>query len=242
MSDRFAHQLRLDQIRDGERLDLVADEAERDGDRERLGLPSLDRLDAHVDLERDRRGGSARGAAASPRSSRAASSPASPSPAHVDEPFAICFMPEPAGERPDEEIELGEADCDTVFYEGGTIDLGGAMADTLALSLDPYPRSAGAEAALKEAGVLTEEQAGPFAVLAELKRSERREPRTERRRPGRCRTPRAADAIACAAARRRRIAAEVVAERAAPPPPPPPSRLSSSTSSPRNFCSTISVV
>ena len=28
MSDRFAHQLRLDQIRDGERLDLIADEGE----------------------------------------------------------------------------------------------------------------------------------------------------------------------------------------------------------------------
>ena len=33
MTDRFAHQLRLDQIRDGERLDLVADETERSGDR-----------------------------------------------------------------------------------------------------------------------------------------------------------------------------------------------------------------
>ncbi len=39
-----------------------------------------------------------------------------------------------------------------------------------ALSLDPYPRSAGAEGALKEAGVMTEEQASPFAALAQLKR------------------------------------------------------------------------
>ena len=42
-------------------------------------------------------------------------------------------------------------------------------ADTLALSLNPYPRSAGADAALREAGVLTEEQTSPFAVLAKLK-------------------------------------------------------------------------
>ena len=40
MSERFAHQLRLDQIRDGERLDLVADEAERWAIAERLGLPA----------------------------------------------------------------------------------------------------------------------------------------------------------------------------------------------------------
>ena len=70
------------------------------------------------------------------------------------------------------EIELGEADCDVVFTDGAQVDLGTAIADTLALSIDPYPRSASAEAALKEAGVLSEEQASPFAVLAKLKRSE----------------------------------------------------------------------
>ena len=42
-------------------------------------------------------------------------------------------------------------------------------ADTLALSLDPYPRSPNAEAALKDAGVLSEEEASPFAALAALK-------------------------------------------------------------------------
>jgi uncharacterized metal-binding protein YceD (DUF177 family) len=92
--------------------------------------------------------------------------------AHVDEPFALLFTPEPPSGSPDEEIELGESDCDTVFYDGAAIDLGGAIADTLALSLDPYPRSAGADAALKEAGVLTEEQASPFAVLAKLRKDE----------------------------------------------------------------------
>ena len=88
--------------------------------------------------------------------------------AHIDEPFELMFMREqpPAA---DQEIELDPNDCDVVFYEGGTIDLGGAIADTLALSLDPYPRSASAESALKEAGVLSEEQASPCAVLAALK-------------------------------------------------------------------------
>ena len=90
-------------------------------------------------------------------------------PAHVDEPFALLFRPEPEGAA-DEEIELGEADCDTVFHDGGSIDLGGAIADSLALALDPYPRSAEADAALKEAGVMTEEQASPFAALAALKK------------------------------------------------------------------------
>ena len=170
MSDRFAHQLRLDQIRDGERLDLIADEAERTGMAKRLGLMSLDRVEAHVTLARTEDIVRAEGrlVAALDQSCVVTGDPVA---AYVDEPFAILFMPEPPPSAPDAEIELGESDCDIVFYDGAMIDLGTAIADTLALSLDPYPRSAGAEAALREAGVLTEEQASPFAVLAKLKKN-----------------------------------------------------------------------
>ena len=61
------------------------------------------------------------------------------------------------------------ADLDTIFHDGSAIDLGGAVTDTLALAIDPYPRSAEADSALKEAGVISEEEAGPFAALAALK-------------------------------------------------------------------------
>ena len=171
MSDRFAHQLRLDQIRDGERLDLIADDSERSAVARRLGLPAIDRLEAHVTLSRTKELVRAEGRllAALDQNCVVTGDPVA---AHIDEPFAILFMPEPAAGGPDEEIELGESDCDVVFYDGAQIDLGGALADTLALSLDPYPRSAGADAALKEAGVLTEEQASPFAVLAKLRKGD----------------------------------------------------------------------
>lgn len=171
MSDRFAHQLRLDQIRDGERLDLVADEGERGAIARRLGLQSLERLEAHVCIERAGDVIKAKGRllAALDQSCVITGDPVA---AHVDEPFTLLFTPELAATGPDEEIELDESDCDTVFYEGAVIDLGGAVADTLALSLDPYPRSAAADAALKEAGVLSEEQASPFAVLAKLRKDE----------------------------------------------------------------------
>ena len=168
MSDRFAHQLRLDQIRDGERLDLVADDAECAAIAKRLGLASLERVEAHVTLERNGNAVRAEGRllAALDQSCVITGDPVA---AHVDEPFAILFTPEPQDSSPDDEIELRSGDCDVVFYDGAQIDLGGAIADTLALCLDPYPRSAGADAALKEAGVMTEEQASPFAVLAKLK-------------------------------------------------------------------------
>jgi uncharacterized metal-binding protein YceD (DUF177 family) len=168
MSDRFAHQLRLDQVRDGDRLDIVADDGERAAVAKRLDLASLGRLEAHVCLERTGDVIRAKGRLLASLDQNCVVT-GEPVAAHVDEPFAILFVPEPDGGGPDEEIELGEADCDTVFHDGAAIDLGGALADTLALSLDPYPRSAGADAALKEAGVLTEEQASPFAVLAKLR-------------------------------------------------------------------------
>lgn len=171
MSDQFVHQLRIDQIRDGDRLELSADESERAAIAERLGLPSIKCLNAQVTLSRSGETIRADGrlAASLDQSCVVTGDPVA---AHVDERFAIQFVAEPKDGGPDDEIELGEADCDTVFYDGAMIDLGEALADTLALSLDPYPRSAGADAALKEAGVMSEEEASPFAVLAKLRKSD----------------------------------------------------------------------
>ena len=170
MTDRFAHRLRLDQIRDGDRLELVADEAERAAVATRLALPGIDRFEAHATLSRaagELVRASGRLVAIVEQSCVVTGEPVA---AHIDEPFELVFMPEPSAGRADEEIELGEGDCDVIFHDGATIDLGTAIADTLALSLNPYPRSASADVALKEAGVLTQEQASPFAALAQLKR------------------------------------------------------------------------
>ncbi len=171
MSDSFAHQLRLDQIRDGERIDIVADEAERTAIARRLGIERLDRMEAHASLSRKGEMIRAEGrlVASLTQSCVVTSEPVA---AHVDEPFDLLFLPAPQIGRAEEEIELGPEDCDVVFYDGGSIDLGGAIADSLALSLDPYPRSAGADAALKEAGVITEAEASPFAALAKLRNPE----------------------------------------------------------------------
>ena len=168
MTDRFARQLRLDQIRAGDRLDLIADEQERAAVAKRLGLASLDRLEAHVTLGRTGEVVRAEGRllAALDQSCVVTGDPVA---AHVDEPFALLFTPEPQDGGPDEEIELGEAEMDVVFYEGGAIDVGEAVAETLLLNLDPYPRAPDADAALKAAGVKSEAEAGPFGALAGLR-------------------------------------------------------------------------
>ena len=171
MTDTFAHHLRLDQAGEGERVDLVADEAERSAIARRLGLDRIERLEAHATLSRQGEIVRATGrlTASLEQSCVVTSEPVA---AYVDDPFDVLFMPEPKGGAPDEEIELGPEDCDVVFYDGAVIDLGTAIADTLALSIDPYPRSAAADAALKEAGVMTEAEASPFAALAKLKRGD----------------------------------------------------------------------
>ena len=164
----FTCRLPLDQVREGDRIDLVADESERNSIAARLGLASLERLEAHAVLSRD---GEKIGAKGRLKASLEQSCVATgePIPAHVDEAFELAFVPEPKGIQPDEEIELGEGELDTIFHDGSAIELGNSIADTLALSLDPYPRSAGADAALKEAGVISKEEASPFAALAALK-------------------------------------------------------------------------
>lgn len=89
----------------------------------------------------------------------------------VREEFSIRFVPEAELEtnETDEEIELDAEECDILPYSDNRIDMGEAIAETLALVVNPYPRSANADAFLREAGVLTEDQTGPFAALAALK-------------------------------------------------------------------------
>jgi uncharacterized metal-binding protein YceD (DUF177 family) len=176
MSEGFEHRLPLNQIRDGERVALIADEPERRRVAERLGLPSLERLEAHATLSRDKDRVRARGRLKAELTQHCVVT-GDPLVASADEPFDIMFLPQPDSPgQPEEEVELSQGDCDVVFHDGSSIELGEAIADTLGLSLDPYPRSAGADAALKEAGVLSEAEAGPFAALAQLKRGDSDKP------------------------------------------------------------------
>ncbi len=167
MSD-FAQRLPLNRLRDGQRIEVAADEVERRRIADRLGLESLDRFEAQVTVSLKDQEVRVRGRlkAALTQCCVATGEPVS---SHADEPFDIRFVPPSETAAPDQEVELGADDCDLLFHDGDAIALGEAIADTLALAIDPYPRSAGAEAVLKEAGVLSEAQAGPFAALARLK-------------------------------------------------------------------------
>jgi uncharacterized metal-binding protein YceD (DUF177 family) len=167
MTPEFARPHRLDQIGAGEsRVEVEANAEERLALAKRFGLPAIDKLAAHFVLRRDATGIFAKGHL-SAAVTQACVVTDEPVPATVEDDFALRFVPE--GSEEGDEIELSGDACDTVFYQGGSIDLGEAAAETLALALDPFPRSPDAVQVLKKAGVLSEEEAGPFSALAALK-------------------------------------------------------------------------
>lgn len=173
MTPEFSRTIRIDTLGEApRRIEIAADEAERAALAGRFGLVAVESLSAEAELSRRGdtviAGGSLRGAVV-----QSCAASGEPVPETVAEDFRIEFRPQPAGAAPDEEIELGEAELDVVFYDGAVIDLGEAVAESLSLALDPYPRSPAADAALQEAGVKTEEEAkaeaSPFAGLQALK-------------------------------------------------------------------------
>lgn len=87
----------------------------------------------------------------------------------IDAPFSIRFLREEDAALAGEEMELDAGEMDTILLADDRIDMGEAAAETLALQVNPYPRSADADSYLRQMGVVTEEQAGPFAALAALK-------------------------------------------------------------------------
>ncbi len=166
----FSRPQRLDAIGKGEhRVEITADEAERAALAKRFGLISIDRLESAMTVHRDATGVIARGQLTG-AVVQACSVTGDPVPAQIYEDFAIRFLPE--GNVEGDEIELSDEECDTVFYSGGAIDLGEAAAETLALALDPFPRSPRADDVLRDAGVLSEDPTGPFAALAKLKKQD----------------------------------------------------------------------
>ncbi len=162
----FSRPERLDAIGAGDRAVAVeADAAERRALAGRFGLVAVDRLTGDFTLRREAAGVRVRGRVVA-AVTQACSVTGVPLTANVDEPVDLIFAPQPREGA--DEVELGDDSIDVVFHDGGTVDLGETAAETMALALDPFPRGPDADAALREAGVLGEGEAGPFGALAAL--------------------------------------------------------------------------
>ena len=169
ITPEFSRLIRLDSLGGEARaMTIEADERERAALAIRFDLISIDRLEADAECLSDGDIVNVTGTLSAHVVQSCVAS-AEPVPAKISEPFVLRFVPAPKLETSDEERELSEEDCDVIGYSGGAIELGEAVAETLALALDPFPRSPAASEALRAAGVLSEEEAGPFAVLKGLK-------------------------------------------------------------------------
>ncbi|OWK31806.1 YceD family protein [Sphingomonas mucosissima] len=166
MNPEFSRPIRVDTIGEGERSETIeANQTERAALAERFGLLSIERLTGSFVLHRESAGISVTGRVTA-AATQACSISGEPLPATVNEDARLRFVDDLGG---GEEVELDDADIDVLPLEGAAIDLGEVAAETLVLSLDPFPRGPNAEATLKEAGVLSEGEAGPFGALAGLK-------------------------------------------------------------------------
>ena len=164
----FSRPVRADTLGEEPRtLSIEAADDERAALARRFGLAAVGRLAADLALSRKADEIAMRGTV-SAKVTQSCVVTGAPIEAIVETNLDLRFRPQPGAEA-DDEVELGEAELDVVFYDGGAVDVGEAVAETLSLALDPYPRASGAEEALKAAGVKTEEEAGPFAALAGLR-------------------------------------------------------------------------
>lgn len=168
MTPEFSRTVRADTIGTTARsMSIGADAAERSALAARFGLVVIDSLSAELALTRS---GDAIITTGSLKAdvTQSCVGTGEPVPATIDEEFTILFRPHPQTEA-EEEIELSESELDVVFYDGAMIDVGEAVAETLSLSLDAFPRAPEAETVLRDAGVISEEEAKPAGALAGLK-------------------------------------------------------------------------
>ncbi|MCB2079753.1 MAG: DUF177 domain-containing protein [Novosphingobium sp.] len=152
---------------DVERMQLVANDAERTALAERFGLVRIDRLEAEVSLQRNELVVTAEGRLTADIVQSCAVS-AEDLPVAIAEELHFRFVPASTDLAADEEIEIDADDCDEIDYEGTAFDLGEALAQSLFLAIDPFLTGPEADEARQRAGITSPEDNSPFAALKGL--------------------------------------------------------------------------
>ena len=133
----------------------------------RFSLEAVESLGADVKLSRTHRGYCARGTLHAQVTQTCVATGES-LPATIRTPLDILFVAVDAPTN-DAEIILSTDDSDIMEHDGQQIDLGEAVAQTLLLALEPFPRRPDAGARLKAAGVVSDVDIRPFSALQTLK-------------------------------------------------------------------------
>lgn len=147
---------------------IEADEAERKALADRLGLLSLDRLNAKIGLSRTTDGLVRLTAKFEARCVQSCVVALQPVHQELDEEFEL-FFKEDAGLNGIGALEV--TIDDELWPEPliqGRIDIGEAVSQQLALALDPYPRAPGAVFQPTAERVVEADQANPLAEIGKL--------------------------------------------------------------------------
>jgi hypothetical protein len=169
MAEIFSHPFRLTHLKDAKlQIEVAADARSRTALAALYGLPALAALRGIFTLERGAGGIIAARLRLHAELTQTCVVTLEPFASVIEETAALAFVPaaripegEDAGELTAETLE----GPDEIPYAGESIDLGAALAEQLALALDPYPRRPGVvlPAAADDAS------GHPFALLAARK-------------------------------------------------------------------------
>lgn len=167
----FSRMVDLRQITDAP-LVLGPDEAERRRLAGRFGISAIHAMRAQVRLSADGAVIRADGRLTAAIDQACAIS-GEDFPVAINEALHLRFVPETQVEaEPDEEIELNADDCDDIPYSGLTFDLGEAIAQSLALAIDPFAEGPLADKARAEHNLAGDAASGPFAALSALQKKD----------------------------------------------------------------------
>lgn len=151
---------------DGREVTIEASPEERAALADRFGVVQVNHLKATMILQRDGNDLQTTGGLEADLVQTCAIS-GEDFPVRIAEPLVLRFVSASSGNHQDEDQEIDSSDPDEIEYSGTEIDLGEAVAQSLALAIDPFATGPNAEAARAQLG---EEAASPFAALAALKR------------------------------------------------------------------------
>jgi uncharacterized metal-binding protein YceD (DUF177 family) len=156
----------------GRHVEMIADANVRAATARLAGVTALPELSASFDVSLRGRGGLHVAGRVAATVEQVCVVTLEPVENHVEEPIDLIFLPEHAvqarrGGRDGDEIEL-TAEDEPEALEGGVVDLGAIATEFLLLGIDPYPRKPGA--VFETPGSGPDDEAGPFAALAALKK------------------------------------------------------------------------
>ncbi|HEY1722346.1 MAG TPA: DUF177 domain-containing protein [Magnetospirillaceae bacterium] len=168
----FPRPIAVDQLKDREKHFVIeADEAERKALAKRFGILGIDTLKAHLTLK-PLAGNMVRLAGrVEAQVHQACVVTLVDVPAKIEEEFERVYSPDakpPSDDLDDMEFDLDAEEPPDPLVDG-IIDIGEAVAEEVALALDPYPRAPGAVFDRPEEGE-PEQRQNPFAALAKLKK------------------------------------------------------------------------